>query len=99
MKKFLTTAALVLLLAGCSTVNVNMNNTRAARHPTFEGKNSFFFGGIAQEKDIDADIVCGKRGINQIKTYYSVADVIVSALTWGIYAPQSYELYCQTEER
>lgn len=98
MKKILI-ICIISILCACSTVNMNFNDTRAARLPTFEGKNQFFFGGIGQEKNIDADIVCGKRGVNSVKTYYSFADVLVSLITSGIYTPQSYELYCQTTER
>lgn len=87
----------ILLLSGCSTVTYTLTDTREAMEPTFTGSNAFFIGGIGQEKKYAINEMCGKRGADSIKTYYTFIDGLVAAVTLGIYTPNTYAIYCHRE--
>ncbi len=92
MKKIFA-IVLFLLLSACSTVTVLHTEKMPPIKPTAKGSNSFFVAGIGQEQVIDVKEVCGDRGY-KFKSYYSFIDGVLAVITFGIYTPNSYEIYC-----
>ena len=97
MKKTLSFIGL-LFLVGCSTTTVRFSDQMPPIEPNHSGRNDFFIAGVGQEKIIDANDYC-KHGINTVKTKYTFMDGLLSTVTFGIYTPNSYEIYCNRRER
>ena len=94
MKKILICAGLLLALSSCSTQRFDMDGKRATI-PSYEGTSHFVFWGIGQEKDYNPREICGNRGVSSINTHHSFLDGLFGVITWGIYAPESYAIYCK----
>lgn len=98
MKKLLICIGLALTLSACGTDHVirfNLNpqqNTKA--EPAYEGRSHFFFWGMWQEKNYDMLNACQASGISAIENYWTIYDSLMGGLTMGIYAPESYAIYC-----
>ena len=95
MKKFLMASAVVLALTGCSTQQFTVTGNRVPTVPAYEGTSHFIFWGLGQTKVMDPKEICNARGgIRAIETRYTFIDGVASALTWGIYSPHGYAIYC-----
>lgn len=95
MKKLFAISVLVLSLAACSTQKFELDTTSHTSIPTYEGTSHFVFWGIGQEKKLYPAEVCGARGVASVDTHDSFVNGLFSAITWGIYAPRSYAIYCK----
>ena len=42
--------------------------------------------------------ICGSRGINSVETSDSFVTGLFTTLTWGIYSPRAYSIYCNPEK-
>lgn len=93
MKKILGMCMVLLMLSACSTQKFGLS-PQVNTIPSYEGTSHFVFWGIGQEKKYDPVEICGYRGVNAIDTHTSFLDGFLGALTWGIYAPESYAIYC-----
>lgn len=93
MKKILFLCAFCLLFSGCCAQRFDLNGQRPTI-PTYEGTSHFVFWGIGQTKEIDPNEVCGSRGISSVETHTSFLNGFLSAITWGIYKPETYVVYC-----
>ena len=98
MKKILICIGLALTLSACGSDHIirfnlsqqqNVNTT-----PSYEGRSHFFFWGMWQERDYNLMNVCPVRGINSVETHWTFYDSLMGGLTMGIYAPESYAVYC-----
>jgi hypothetical protein len=96
-------AACFLILSGCAVQRFQLDegnpdmptDERNSGIPTYEGQSHFLLGGIWQTKTINAGDFCGYDQISSVETYSSAIDIIFNALTFSIYAPRSYSIYCR----
>ena len=98
MKKLLICIALALTLSACGTDHVirfdlNQHQTLQTK-PAYEGRSHFFLWGMGQKKNYDLANACPLRGINSIESYWTFYDSLMGGLTMGIYAPESFAIYC-----
>jgi hypothetical protein len=94
MKKIFICIGLALALSACSTQRFDLDGHHATI-PTYEGTSHFVFWGIGQEKDYNPREICSNRGVSAIDTHHSFLDGLLGGITWGIYAPESYAIYCK----
>lgn len=98
MKKFLIYIGLVLMLSACASdhiIRFNLDPRQDALvAPSYEGRSHFFFWGLWQKKDYNLTNVCAARGINAIENHWTFYDSFMGSMTMGIYAPESYSIYC-----
>lgn len=83
-----------LALTGCVTQTFKLQGATKTM-PSYEGTSHFVFWGIGQEKVLDPKEVCREKNVSQVQTSYSFVDGLLSGLTWGIYSPRSYAIYCE----
>lgn len=100
MKKLLICIGLALTLSACGSDHVIRFNL-AQQHqqnekvkPTYEGRSHFFLWGMWQKKDYNLINACRTTGINAIESHWTFYDSLMGGLTMGIYAPESYAIYC-----
>ena len=98
MKKLLICFGLVFMLSACGSDHIirfnisqqqNVNTT-----PTYEGRSHFFFWGMWQKKNYNLENACKSSGISAIENHWTIYDSLMGSLTMGIYAPESYSIYC-----
>lgn len=98
MKKFLICIGLALTLSACSSDHVVRFNFNPHKHaqtePSYEGRSHFFLWGIGQEKNYNLANVCRGSGVNAVENNWTLYDSLMGGLTMGIYAPESYKIYC-----
>ena len=94
MKKLILAA--VLLLSACSVVSFDMSDSKPAVLPHATGTNDFFIGGIGQEQIIPITEMC-RKGVSTVKVKYTFMDGFLAVLTFGIYTPNTYEVYCNRD--
>jgi hypothetical protein len=96
MKKFifLFLILLILLVVNCSTQKFYLTEDGERLIPMKEGTSHFFVAGIGQTKEISAVQVCDERPVVAVETSYSFVDGLLGAITYGIYYPRSYTIYC-----
>ena len=98
MKKFLICIGLALSLSACGSDHImrfNLNQQQnITTKPSYEGRSHFFFWGMWQKTDYNVANVCPMRGIKAIDAHWTFYDSLMGGLTMGIYAPESYAIYC-----
>lgn len=98
MKKFLICIGMALTLSACSSdhiIRYNFNQQQNVKtEPSYEGRSHFFLWGMMQEKNYNLSNVCYGRGIHSIENHWTLYDSLMGGLTMGIYAPESYSIYC-----
>ncbi|MFI3241858.1 MAG: Bor family protein [Alphaproteobacteria bacterium] len=94
MRKLILLITAILLMSGCCYQTFTLDDTKQNTIPTYEGTNHFVFWGIGQEKKLDPNEVCKERGINSVQTSYSFISGFFNAITYGIYSPRDYAIYC-----
>lgn len=98
MKKILVCIGLALTLSACGSDHIMRFNLsqqpRVQTEPAYQGKSHFFFWGMWQNTDYNLTNVCPSKGINSIESYWTFYDSLMGGLTMGIYAPESYSIYC-----
>jgi len=94
MNKFLFVSILGLALSGCCTQQFTIVGDKVPTVPTYEGRTDFIFWGLGQTKTMDPKEVCGSRGVKAVETHYTFIEGLASSLTWGIYSPRGYSIYC-----
>ncbi|MDO4223556.1 MAG: Bor family protein [Acinetobacter sp.] len=84
-----------ILATGCATQTAILKSNNAAT-PTYQKSEHFFIGGIGQEKNINANDICkGAHNIAKVQSTVTPKDVLLSAITFGIYTPRTAKVYCQ----
>lgn len=88
-------SAILVTMFSCSTQTLKITNGNAKTVPNYEGTSHFIFWGIGQEKLIDPKEVCGERKVAQVSTKTSFLNGLLAGITWGIYEPRDYSIYCE----
>ncbi|HCU58756.1 MAG TPA: hypothetical protein DIC64_02110 [Alphaproteobacteria bacterium] len=98
MKKILISLGLVLALSACGSDHIMRFNLseqpEVKTAPSYKGRSHFFLWGMFQEKNYNLANVCPIRGINSIEANWTFYDSFMNSMTMGIYAPESYSIYC-----
>ena len=98
MKKFFICICLTLALSACGSDHIIRFNLSQQQYietePTYEGKSHFFLWGMWQKTDYNLAYMCPGRGIKAIDTHWTWYDSLMGGLTMGIYAPESFAIYC-----
>lgn len=83
-------------MSGCCYQKFNISHY-GTTIPAYEGTSHFIFWGLGQTKTVDPNDVCGSRGVAGVETGYSFVDALFANLTWGIYQPREYKVFCNPE--
>ena len=98
MKKLLIIIGLALTLSACGSdhiIRFNLNPQQEIKtEPSYKGRSHFFFWGMWQEKNYNMQNVCPEKGISAIENHWTLYDSFMGGFTMGIYAPESYSIYC-----
>ena len=98
MKKIMICIGLALTLSACGSDHIMRYNLDQQPNikttPSYQGRSHFFFWGMGQKKNYNLTNVCQAKGINAIESYWTAYDSLMGGLTMGIYAPESYAIYC-----
>ena len=98
MKKLLICICLTLTLSACGSDHIIRFDLTPQQNittePTLEGRSHFFLWGMGQETDYDLSHACYGRGIKAIEAHWTFWDSLMGGLTMGIYAPESFAVYC-----
>ncbi len=99
MKKLLISIGLVLTLSACGNDHIIRFNLapqydEEEAKPQYEGRSHFFLWGMAQKTDYDLVNACHSKGIKAIEAHWNWWDSLMGGLTMGIYAPESFSVYC-----
>jgi type IV pilus biogenesis protein CpaD/CtpE len=97
MKKLILLVAVTLFLQGCAIQRFPVKGEKTPTIPTYEGTNHFVFWGLAQAKEINPKEVCGKRDVVAVETQTSFVNGLLTGITYGIYSPRNYSIYCKTD--
>lgn len=94
LRKLCLVAFVTILIAACSTQTFNMGRP-STLHPKLSDNQTFFVGGIAQDKTINAAEVCGGASrVGTVEVQQSFLNVFLSIVTFGIYTPREARVYC-----
>ena len=98
MKKFLVCIGIVLMLSACGSDHIIRFNLAQQQNedatPSYQGRSHFFLWGMMQKKNYNLTNACSARGISAIENHWTFYDSLMGGLTMGIYAPESYSIYC-----
>ena len=99
MKKILICFGLVFMLSACSSdhiirFNMAQQQQNVKTEPEYQGRSHFFLWGMFQKKDYNVMNACPAKGINAIEAHWTFYDSFMNSMTMGIYAPESYSVYC-----
>lgn len=84
----------VMFTGACSTQSFLIKGGGSSV-PTEKGWNHFFVQGIGQKGKIDAAAICGGADkIAKVESKYTVGNWFLQAITFGIYTPRQYKIYC-----
>ena len=98
MKKILICLGLSLMLSACGSDHIIRFNLSPqpdiGAEPAYEGRSHFFLWGMWQKTDYDLASLCYGRVIKAIEAHWTLYDSLMGSLTMGIYAPESFSIYC-----
>ena len=96
MKKVVFVIVGLFLLSGCLNQKIIVDGSeRAKTIPNFQGTNHFILVGLGQTTTIDATEICGENGVNAVETKTTFINGLLTSITYGIYAPRDYAIYCK----
>jgi hypothetical protein len=88
--------AITFTFNGCATQKFLMEG-KDPTIPTYEGTSHFFLYGIGQTNKVNPEEICGSKGINTVETNITFLNGLCQGITYGIYYPMSYKIYCNKE--
>ena len=98
MKKLLFCIGIALTLSACGSDHIMRFNIEQQQNtkttPSYEGKSHFWLWGMFQKTDYNLSNVCPISGINAIESHWTFYDSLMNGLSMGIYAPESFSVYC-----
>lgn len=94
MKKLAAAGICLALLSGCATQTYTLSSQSQAK-PSYDRMQTFFVGGIGQERKVDAAAVCGGAdNVAKVETQLSPLNVLIRTLQ-GVYTPLQMKVYCK----
>ena len=98
MKNILICIGLALALSACGSDHIIRFNLSQQQNiitePSYEGRSHFFLWGMFQKTDYDLANLCYGRGVKAIEAHWTWYDSLMGGLTMGVYAPESFSIYC-----
>ena len=98
MKKVLCPLVCSLLLSGCLASRFPISQNTVSVEPTYSDTKVFLLWGLVpQPKYTDPVQVCGGvDNVSMVETKTSFWDGLISLLTFGLFVPQTANVYCTT---
>lgn len=101
IRKIILTMSVMVLLAGCSTITIDPKSassqtSKQTSAPTYEDSKNFFLWGLAGEHHVDVNKVCSDKEVAQMQSQATFADMLLTGITLGIYAPHSVKVWCKS---
>lgn len=97
MKQALFICLILGLLSGCTYQKFELTSGQRPTIPSVQGTSHFFFWGIGQTHVIIPQNVCGNRKVLTTETNTSFWNGVATIVTFGIYSPLSYAVYCDVK--
>ena len=96
MKKFLSILVLCGMLSGCYASRFPIMQRNVASEPTQSETKLFFLWGLVPQPQYTnpAQICGGLNNVGVVETKTTFIDGLIGALTFGIVAPQTANVYC-----
>lgn len=98
MRKVLICVGLALMLSACGSDHVIRfdiaQQESVKTKPVYEGRSHFFLWGMWQKTDYNLMNACYPGKISAIEAHWTLYDSLMGSLTMGIYAPESFSVYC-----
>lgn len=99
MKKYLILLTTLFLITSCSTqrfsFNTNSKREVPKTNPHFSKSSDFLFWGIGQETILNPVEMCkDEGGIAFIETKLTLAQGLITAVSYGIFSPRTNNIYC-----
>lgn len=93
----LVASVFIFSASACSTVRVIKSPERRTFTPPSHQvtKQIFLFGLVGYDSNVYLDQVCLKKSADQIATTFTWKNLLVSALTAGIYTPHTVQVWCE----
>lgn len=87
--------AMTVLSSGCATQMATISPSSSAT-VGYQQSETFFVGGIGQEKVVDAAEVCGSASnVASVASELRPIDGFLGVITFGIYAPRTATVTCK----
>jgi hypothetical protein len=84
------------LFLSCATATIRPGGGPGISNaPTFSRTETFFFWGLMGEHTVDVAEVCPAQGAEQMQTQRTFKNVLLTAVTLGIYAPKTAKVWCK----
>jgi hypothetical protein len=80
--------------SACSVQKFELSPNQTTSIPTYEGTSHFVFWGLGQVKNLYPAEVCGSSTVTSVETKDSFVNGLLTGLTYGIYSPRDYAVYC-----
>lgn len=90
MKKMVLIGA--LLLSGCYKTTITMGGSPGS---DIDVKSHGVFYGLVTLNEIDAQEICGDKGVYSVVTQHTVGDSILNFLTGALYTPVTVVVTCK----
>ncbi len=89
-------AILTCLLTGCGSVTVSTGEPATSKNSYEEYYDGWWFGFVSTGR---ADIAnaCPQNRVAKFKNHFSVEDILLFGLTFGIYSPRTTTITCVLE--
>jgi Bor protein len=96
MKKIVLSLLVITSLASCATQRAQLGATYELDGAyKVAGRSNFYIGGIGQTQRINAKKACGDKNPIAVEATQSPADLGLALITFGIYTPWDYNIYCK----
>ena len=97
MKKYLMPLLVALVLSSCASQTFLLNTGENISHSNLDidEPSHFFISGLGQYEVIDAVAICGSaEKVGKVETQVTFLNGLIAAVTFGIYTPYQYRVYC-----
>ena len=94
--KWLISGLIMVFLSGCGSVTLDTGAPQDTSNRFDEYYDSWMLG-FAGEGLTDVHNACTQDKIARIRNYFSVEDILLTALTVGIYSPRTTTITCAME--